>query len=202
MVDTISVSESLTKERLLHESKYNGVGSNDRGLNIQLYSGKPFYPEDPREEDIDIRDIARSLSMLCRFGGHINNFYSVAQHSVELSYIVEPKNAFCALMHDSTEAYYGDMIRPLKYLFPRFIEMEDNCWKVIAKKYGLPQKMPDDVKNNDTRICFTEKRDLLPASNGTNWGYEMSPHENKIVAHPPEVAERMFINRFEELYKG
>ena len=41
----------------------------DRGHWMQLVSGKPFFPLDPRPEDIDINDIAHALSMVCRFGG-------------------------------------------------------------------------------------------------------------------------------------
>ena len=52
---------------------------------IQTYSGKKFYPLDPRPEDIDIRDIAHALSLNCRFNGHCRCFYSVAEHSVGVS---------------------------------------------------------------------------------------------------------------------
>lgn len=49
---------------------------------IQTVTGRPFWPLDPRVEELDIRDIAHSLAMQCRFGGHCHRFYSVAEHSV------------------------------------------------------------------------------------------------------------------------
>jgi 5'-deoxynucleotidase YfbR-like HD superfamily hydrolase len=49
--------------------------------------------------------------------------YSVAQHSVIVSELVEQRggdaeDAFAALMHDATEAYLGDMPHPLKHRSP------------------------------------------------------------------------------------
>ena len=49
---------------------------------IQTYTGVKFYPLNPCMDDIDIIDIAHSLSLQCRFTGHLSEFYSVAQHSV------------------------------------------------------------------------------------------------------------------------
>jgi hypothetical protein len=49
---------------------------------IQTYTGKKFYPLTATIDDIDIEDIAHSLSMQCRFNGHCYVFYSVAEHSV------------------------------------------------------------------------------------------------------------------------
>jgi hypothetical protein len=64
----------------------------ERGDWIQTATGRPFWPIDPRPEDIDIEDIAHALSMLCRFGGHCLRFYSVAEHSVLLSQYVAPEH--------------------------------------------------------------------------------------------------------------
>ena len=78
---------NLVKDKLgvdKHMSKYDDVG--ERGLNIRLYSGKPYFPFDPHVEDIDIVDIAHALSLTNRFGGHTKFPVSVAQHSVCLLY--------------------------------------------------------------------------------------------------------------------
>jgi len=52
---------------------------------IQMNNGKPFWPLDPRLSEITLEDIARSLSMQCRWNGHCKEFYSVAQHCVLVS---------------------------------------------------------------------------------------------------------------------
>ena len=55
---------------------------------IQTFTGRQFWPLDPHVDEIYIEDIAHSLSMQCRFTGHSLRFYSVAEHSVLVSYAV------------------------------------------------------------------------------------------------------------------
>jgi hypothetical protein len=49
---------------------------------IQTLSGNKFNYTNATIDDIDIEDIACALSNICRFAGHLPEFYSVAQHSV------------------------------------------------------------------------------------------------------------------------
>ena len=72
---------------------------------LQTYTGKKFYPFDPREEEVDILDIAHALSQLCRFGGHTKEFYSVAEHCVLVSMCCPSEVKLLGLLHDAAEAY-------------------------------------------------------------------------------------------------
>jgi len=88
---------------------------------LQLSTISRWYdPLDLKPEDVDERDLAVSLSHLCRFNGHIEPFYSVAQHSIAVARLVEvrrgsPKTVLQALFHDASEAYLcGDIPGPLK----------------------------------------------------------------------------------------
>ena len=195
------LEDNLKEEVAKHEEKYDAVGGiKGRGLNMALYSGKPFYPLDPSPDEVDIQDIAHSLSMTTRYGGHAKSFYTVAQHSVILSNIVSKENAFVALMHDATEAYIGDLIRPIKYMLPKFIELEENIWRAVALRYNLPIVIPDEVKFHDTKICFTERNCLMNHTGETDWGHEVEPHDFIIEPWSQEKSYKMFIKRFEELY--
>ena len=69
---------------------------------IQTLSGKKFNYLTATVDDIDIEDIATALSHICRFAGHLPEFYSVAQHSVLVSQLVPPEFAFEALMPDNS----------------------------------------------------------------------------------------------------
>ncbi len=168
-------------------------------------SGKQFYPLDAREEDICIEDIAHGLSNVCRFGGHCSEFYSVAQHSVLVSRLVPKELEFVGLLHDATEAYIGDMVRPLKYQIPQFIEIEKALWKVIARKFNLPETDPSSIhelKRADNIALMTERRDILIHTDH-EWGFT----RQGIVANPdifiepmrPEIARSAFMGRFREL---
>src|ERR1051326_3663293 len=81
---------------------------------MRTYTGVRFYPSDPRPDEIFIQDIAHSLSNMCRFAGHVKEFYSVAEHSVRVSLACHPDDALWGLLHDASEAYVVDMPRPIK----------------------------------------------------------------------------------------
>lgn len=80
---------------------------------METFSGRKFWPLDPRSEEVHPGDIAHALGHLCRFNGHVEPFYSVAEHSLIACELL-PNYAKEALLHDAAEAYIGDIIRPLK----------------------------------------------------------------------------------------
>src|ERR1700678_969484 len=118
---------------------------------INTFTGKKLFPLNPREEDICIEDIAHALSNICRFTGHVLNFYSVAQHSVLVSYLCNAENALWGLLHDSQEFACQDISSPLKKTpeFASYRVMEANFQKVICQKFGLSEQEPPDVKKAD-----------------------------------------------------
>jgi hypothetical protein len=61
---------------------------------IQTFTGRQYWPLDPREGDVYIEDIAHALSLQCRFTGHCRSFYSVAEHCVRVSHVVPSEDAF------------------------------------------------------------------------------------------------------------
>ncbi len=75
---------------------------------IQTLTGRRVNPLDAAPEDIDPEDIAGALANICRFGGHCNAFYSVAQHSVIVCDLLAERGAtpdelLAALLHDAAE---------------------------------------------------------------------------------------------------
>lgn len=130
-------------------------------LLIQTYSGKTFDLLNPDPFLIDISDIAHSLSMQCRFGGHSKEFYSVANHCLLVSLNVPEEDAMAGLLHDATEAYCQDIISPLKSYLPQYKNIEEGIWEAIAYKYKLPETLPRSVKNMDCAVSMTEIRDLI-----------------------------------------
>lgn len=138
----------------------------------QTYTGRQFYPLDPRADDIDIVDIAHALSRICRFNGHCSRPYSVAEHSLHValhvaqdqSEPVDRTTVLAALLHDASEAYLCDIPRPLKTMpeMAPYRAMEANVEAIIAAKYGLPHPLPAIVKRHDLRALATEYRDLVP----------------------------------------
>ncbi|MDF7650791.1 HD family hydrolase [Erwiniaceae bacterium L1_54_3] len=167
---------------------------------IITQSGIHFDYNNLSADAICIEDIACALSNLCRFTGHVQDFYSVAQHSVHVSYLVEPDFALEALLHDAAEAYCNDISAPLRKLLPDYRQRISSVEEVIAAKYGLPAQMSAEVKNADLVMLATERRDL-DLDGGKPW-----PELEGIDAAPfllsplnPRQSRVLFLQRYNDL---
>lgn len=127
------------------------------------HTGKRFDLFEPDVDMIDPRDIAHSLAHLCRFNGHTREFYSVAQHSCLVADLVPTEHKLAALLHDATEAYLGDMTRPLKEWMPYYRGFEDVIWGRVCERFGLEIDLPASVRQADLIALATERRDLMPS---------------------------------------
>lgn len=129
---------------------------------INTYSGKKINLLDPRPEQICIRDIARGLSFNSHFGGQTPQFFSIAQHCMMVCDLLEPmfgrnpQLMMLGLLHDASEAYLGDMLKPLKVHLPKFKEIEDRMMAVVMKKYQLNPDMIPMIKEADVQAQKVE----------------------------------------------
>lgn len=153
---------------------------------IATFTGMCFDLAVMDPDSIDIRDIARALSMNCRWGGHVNKFYSVAEHSVRVYEEVEAPFKLVALLHDASEAYLHDMPKPFKIMLPDYIAMEDKLMQVIADKYGFAYPLIPEIKVADKRLLEWEWKVLKESKNEVpDW-----------IGWDPKRAERMFLNAY------
>jgi hypothetical protein len=176
------------------------------GPYLQTVSGRWVNPFDPDPEQLDIGDIARALANQCRFGGHSRVFYSVAQHSVIVSRLVEERggdaeDVFAALMHDASEAYLGDMPHPIKHRSPlgaAFKAAEDHLEQALRDRFRIKAGVPE-IKRADRALLATERR----AFSGESWHWPeldgVEPLDLELEAWPPDEAARAFAERFAEL---
>ena len=165
------------------------------------YSGKQFWPLDPQPQDVCVRDIAHHLSLVCRFGGAVRTHYSVAQHSLIVADILPPRLKLRGLLHDATEAYVGDMVRPLKRFMPDYREVENTVWAAIVARFALPDITDEDeaqIKEADNIALVTERRDLL-----LKFPYQWSVMETPLPGHlmplTAREAEIKFLEAFDEI---
>lgn len=178
------------------------IPERDESSWIQTFSGKKFYPLNPLPQEICIEDIAHGLANTCRFAGQCNVNYSVAQHSLLVSHRVPPEHALWGLLHDASEAYHGDLARPIKNHLPGYRQMQDRLMAAIAQRFGLTLPMPPEVKIADNRMLVTERRDLM----GRLWKPipdpsldQYIPYRETVMPVKPQVAEERFLFRFQEL---
>ncbi len=167
---------------------------------IQTYSRAKFWPKDPCPDEVEIADIAHALSNICRFGGHTREFYSVAQHSVFVSNLLDSvANQRRGLMHDATEAYIGDIVRPIKQDWPEYQAVEARLWHAVCERFGLREEHLPGDKWADNTALVTEARDLFDIPPEWIKNYAERPLEFRVTPWPPQDAERLFLARWEEL---
>ena len=183
---------------------------------ILTFAGKIFRPLAPRAEDICIEDIAHALSNMCRFNGHVSEFYSVAQHSVQVAKHTPAPFKLHALLHDASEAYIFDVPKPIKdkfFLFSlgkylRYSVVEASIERVIFDKFDVKDYNYPVVKSYDIMAICTEVRDLMGSSvraaqisNYPVLNQDIRCFEETIVPLSPKEAEAEFLKMFRELTK-
>lgn len=182
-----------------------------RGDWMQTASGGIFWPLDPDPDEVQIGDIAHALSQICRFGGHSLRFYSVAEHSVRVARY-RPKapraHRLAALLHDASEAYLGDIIRPIKIQKTAAMDEFRRCerrvqnaiWSALLGGYPTPA-MTRLIKTADLVLLATERRDLMAAPPAP-WAGLPEPLPGRIEPWTPIEAARAFLMEYADLTNG
>lgn len=165
----------------------------------------------PDPDVIDLEDIAHSLARLCRFNGAVDEFYSVATHSVYVARRMQddgwPKRVVqSALLHDAAEAYLGDMTSGLKRLFPEYRELERRWEFAVESRFFAAFVGRRDVKEADLRARLAEARDLFadgyPPERLVLDGVDarrLAAYEARCVPQTPDEAEWSFLAMAREL---
>lgn len=166
---------------------------------MTTYTGRQFWPIDPRPDDVHIDDIAHGLSMLCRYGGHTMDFYSVAEHCCHVHDAAPQEHKAWALLHDASEAYIADIIRPLKPSLAGYYAHEGRVMRAVCVRFGLLGSMPDAVKALDDRIINDEAAQAMSAPISVPWDDSVKPLGIRLGFWPPYMAKREFLVRFNAL---
>jgi hypothetical protein len=168
---------------------------------IQTFTGKKFDPLNPNINDFCIEDIAHSLSLQCRFTGHCRVFYSVAEHSVHVSYQVPIEHALWGLLHDASEAYLTDLSRPVKRIMPIYKQAEKRLQDLLIPFFGaeLPTMQPECVTVADMRMLATERAQIM--ATGFEWEdlRGIDAYDLTLPCWGPLTAELAFLARFRQL---
>lgn len=171
---------------------------------VSTFLGNRFFLEQPRIDDVAIEDIAHGLAYQCRFNGQTKAFCSVAQHSLMVMSLVPENIQYSALLYDAAEAYLGDMVKPLKNLFPEFSRIEARVMEIIGERFCVDLTHLDPrIKLADRIALATEKRDLMPHS-VESWAYLDGIHPLAEVIKPmsPADAKSAFLAAFEKCCAG
>lgn len=177
---------------------------------ISTYTGLRVDPTNLKVEDINITDIARSLSQQCRYGGHTRRHYSVAQHSVLLyryaRHVVREgyEVQLLALLHDAGEAYVPDLPRGLKYheLMTAYRSIGDAAQTIVEKAFGINVSPSDRarVKAWDGRIVNDEWAEVMHGERPTT--KRVNRLGVRVTRWGIDSAEDHFLQAFAEVKRG
>lgn len=161
---------------MIHNSKLIPVNQHNRGK-FNTHTGQVINIADPDPDEITIEDISTALSRICRFGGHSSCFYSVAQHSCLVAAMVPEKARKAALLHDASEAYLGDVIKPLKVMLGDcYTSIEDRFTTTIFRKFSILNSYTGD-DYNAIKLADIEALEL--------------EHEALILGKPARLASKL-----------
>lgn len=168
---------------------------------VQHQSGNKLWLNDLDSNKYVISDVAHSLSNQCRYAGHSDIFYSVAQHSVLASQMVTSDVALETLMHDCGESVMPDIPRPVKHFVKGVREFDDMVSASMFKFFNLTWPLDKKVVEADNRMLATEARQFMKNSNIDEWDIgDIEPYNFIITSWRPEFAKQMFLDRYSYLW--
>jgi hypothetical protein len=152
------------------------------------YSGTVFDLMNPDPDLILIEDIAHGLAFNSRWNGATKQLYTIAEHSIRVAnhFDYSKKLALAGLFHDAEEAYWGDIIKPLKEI------IKINSPDVILKMKHLRFLIYDKFKIPHLDVSTQDWYEL-------QWDFEHLILNNNHVPLKPEVAETMWLLRYDSL---
>ena len=177
---------------------------------IQTFTGKKIEPLRADPSQVNIEDIAHALAYKCRYTGHCEPFYSVAEHSVRVAGLLPPDLKLAGLLHDAAEAYLPDVAAPIKSLIyletptgtRTFSYVEKEVLHAIGEGLDLVHNINlcevEQVKYADLTMLATEVRDLMAPPPST-WGLLLLPDPTIIEAWSAKEAEIEFLHLFHTL---
>lgn len=196
---------------------------------VETFSGRYVDTENPSAEDIVLEDVAHALSQVCRYGGHCQRFYSVAEHAVIVSRRLEHLGLsrrwqMAGLHHDDAEAFLGDIPRPMKSLLGEaYATLTERMDVAVVWGLGLNDGSRSAisaadfhdpyVKDADNWALFLEARHLLPsrglhwwngAQGASEWGLPDKPSRIVVPGYwtggvSPSIAKQLYLARHNEL---
>lgn len=129
------------------------------------------------------------------FGAH----NSVAEHSVNVSYLVEEKLEMEALLHDGSEAFINDISTPLKQLLPQYKVIEERIERDVCRRFNLPYPLTPAVKYADKQAYGVEKLQVMHNYEYTEYlnGIKIPDLKIKFLTHTE--AKTAFLERYFEI---
>jgi hypothetical protein len=161
----------------------------------------------------DIPAMAHALGQLARYNGHADKFYSVAEHSVLVSLLMQELrlgDPLEGLLHDGTEAFLSDIPSPFKHRLPDWRAIEKRLDRQMREHFGLNGEKTAGCVQADWLALFIEAMQIVP---GRGEDFE-DPHNFRkqaaglrakgwhVACNSWTDSRAIFMLRFQELSRG
>ncbi|MFG6082861.1 hypothetical protein ACEUZ9_004093 [Paracoccus litorisediminis] len=189
----------------------------ERGPWNATSGGGAWSIQAPSAVDVQFGDIAIGLSRICRYNGQIRedlDFFSVAEHSVLMTewaidhgVVTHAEDAMAILLHDGSEAYFGDMTTEIKKVLPEYRRLEKQTQACVNEAFGLTgarvMLSAAAIKKIDRRMFMAEAPQVMhdPANNFLVRQVrqefpDLQPLGVEIECLTPTLARRQFVDCF------
>jgi hypothetical protein len=173
---------------------------------IRTYTGIRMDPFEIKPKQVKAEDIAHALSMMVRANGHLNSFFSIAQHCLNCAIEAEnrglsQKVQFACLLHDAAECYIADVPRPVKHRLNGYAQIEQRVADAVYAAFGISDLSDEELKavdDIDNAMLYFEFEALTGSIITKTRPYISMKHD--FSAKPIETVEREFLSRFHNLY--
>jgi hypothetical protein len=176
----------------MHITQWVKSNKHNTGQGV-LLTGEVIQTNNIHTNEIDIEHIANALGNICRYGGQVKQFYSVAEHCVMMTRLGAYNDQFKLkiLLHDAAEAYLGDVVTGLKQYLPEYRVIERILQAKIHAKFDC---LPSDIetariKSLDQLAFRIEVADL----------YSNRPYMRELEYWNPREASKIFLETFDNV---
>ena len=142
---------------------------------MNTYSGRKFDPMKIAPEDVYLEDIAHALSLVS---------INCAHEALARGW--SDRMALACLLHDASECYISDVIRPVKVHLQNYLEIESMIMDAIWEKFHLDDLTDEENqkwKQIDNEILELELKTLMKGEKDR----EIIP-----LSSTPDLSERTF----------
>ena len=187
-------------------------GANERPL------AWPGDPEGVAAADIDFEALAIALANLCRRGGHMRHYHSLAAHAVVVSEEIEALDglgeedrrtlALHALLAGAASAWFrgewskGELAGSARAA-DRTARLGSGIEAAVREAAGLDRALDEEqaelLRFVSRMAGAAESRDLLDANTPAGAGIAFPPLKRRIRPIPPERAAALWLERFRVL---
>ncbi len=190
----------------------------------RMLSGRRLDLLNPKEQDIEIEDIAHGLARVARWNGQTSgpHAFSVAEHSLLVTEILKKlvPNVSVAwqigsLLHDAPEYVIGDLISPFKAAIGTdYKKFELKILNAIHERFNIVDEMTDEaqrwIKRADEIAAYYEAIHLAGFSLDEAETYFLAPRPDEgdfenwltsISALSVRDAEARFLKEFHHLFE-